>query len=79
MLPAFGLKRFILNHLPQDNLERDIAQSVDFFVERLDLIPRAELLSRLILNVRPCYVEPQNIAKQQIRVCAALNVDAALD
>ena len=35
---------------------------------QLDTIGRQELLSRLILNARPCYVEPEKIALQEIPV-----------
>ena len=34
-MPAFLLKRQILINLPSDNLERDVANSIDFMVERV--------------------------------------------
>jgi hypothetical protein len=39
---------------------------------QLDDLTRAELLSRLILNVRPCYVEPEKISMQNIPVCVVM-------
>ena len=34
-MPAFLLKRQILINLPSDNLESDVANSIDFMVERV--------------------------------------------
>ena len=58
---------------PQDNyqkhaVEHSIRDSIDFMVERLDLIPREALASRLTLNMAPAYIEPQAIASQGIEV-----------
>ena len=37
-MPAFVLKRQILINLPSDNLENDVANSIDFMVERVWLL-----------------------------------------
>ena len=34
-MPAFWLKRQILINLPSDNLESEVANSIDFMVERV--------------------------------------------
>eukprot|EP00047_Mylnosiga_fluctuans_P019143 m.79289 g.79289 ORF g.79289 m.79289 type:complete len:341 (-) comp7998_c0_seq1:435-1457(-) len=68
LMPAFMLKRLVLGSYPQNVLEANIANSVDFMVERLDLLTRGELASRLVLNVADGYVEPQHIAAQNIKV-----------
>lgn len=37
-MPAFMLKRQILINLPSDKLEMDVANSIDFMVERVELL-----------------------------------------
>lgn len=58
-MPGFVLKRMLLSNFPQDFMERSIADSVDFMVERLESIKQKELASRLTLNSLDGYVEPQ--------------------
>jgi len=60
-MPAFWLKRQILMNLPSENLEMHVANSIDFMVERLDELERAQLASRLTLNCVDNYVEPQKL------------------
>ena len=37
-MPAFLLKRQILMNLPSDNLESEVANSIDFMVERVRIL-----------------------------------------
>lgn len=60
-MPGFWLKRQILLNLPSENLEYNVANSVDFMVERLELLDRNQLGSRLTLNCSDSYVEPQKL------------------
>lgn len=60
-MPAFWLKRQILMNLPSENLEAEVANSIDFMVERLDTLERAQLASRLTMNCVDNYVEPQKL------------------
>lgn len=59
--PAFLLKRQILVNLPSDNLEQEVANSIDFMVERLDTLDRQQLGSRLTMNCIDSYVEPHKL------------------
>jgi len=61
----------LLSNFPSGNLETDVADSVDFMVERLEQLNGKQLGSRLTLNRTPGYVEPQAISKQDIKVHAA--------
>ena len=47
-----------------------VANSIDFVVEKLDTIKREVLAARLTLNTLPGYVAPQHINAQEIKVCA---------
>jgi maspardin len=58
---AFMLKRQIMINLPSENLEIDVANSIDFMVERLDGLERNQLASRLTMNCSNNYVEPQKL------------------
>lgn len=60
-MPAFMLKRQIMLNLPSENLEVEVANSIDFMVERLDSLERGQLASRLSLNCNDNYVEPQKL------------------
>lgn len=60
----------LLSNFPSGNLETDVADSVDFMVERLEQLNGKQLGSRLTLNRTPGYVEPQAISKQDIKVHA---------
>ncbi|CAI8024061.1 Maspardin [Geodia barretti] len=60
-MPAFLLKRQILMNLPSEKLESEVANSIDFMVERLDTLERSQLAARLTLNCSDNYVEPQKL------------------
>jgi maspardin len=53
--PDFLLKRMLLSNFPDYELEREIANSIDFMVEQLESVKREDLASRLLLN---CTVGP---------------------
>lgn len=60
-MPGFWLRRQIMLNLPCENLECNVANSVDFMVERLDMLDRNQLGSRLTLNCTDNYIEPQKL------------------
>lgn len=45
-------------------MDPDIADSVDFVIEKLDSLNREQLASRLTLNTVPGYVEPHHLNEQ---------------
>ncbi|EDQ89945.1 uncharacterized protein MONBRDRAFT_7702 [Monosiga brevicollis MX1] len=66
--PLFFLRWLLLDNLRADGLHPDIAESTDFMVERLEELTRRDLLSRLLLNIKPAYVEPHHITNQGVKV-----------
>lgn len=72
MTPAFALKRMLLNNFPSGDLEAEVANSVDFMVEKLEALTGKQLGSRLTLNKTPGYIEPQSISNQDIKVSPVL-------
>jgi len=52
--PDFLLKRMLLSNFPTYELEREIANSIDFMVEQLEAVKRDDLASRLNLNCTLC-------------------------
>lgn len=67
-MPAFVMKAMILRHFPKGDIESEVANSIDFVVEKLDTIKREVLAARLTLNTQPGYVAPQHINAQEIKV-----------
>ncbi|VVD04976.1 unnamed protein product [Leptidea sinapis] len=61
LLPSLVLKRMLMGNFTAEKVERRIADSVDFMVERVESLTQSELASRLTLNCTPCYVEPQSL------------------
>jgi maspardin len=49
----------ILSNLPSYEVDSEIADSIDFLVEKLESLDRSGLASRLTLNCMEGYVEPQ--------------------
>ena len=47
-MPAFMLKRQILINLPSDKLEMDVANSIDFMVERVELLLKIIIIMMII-------------------------------
>ena len=87
-MPAFLLKRQVLVNLPTDNLEPEVAKSIDFMVDRvslciitwlfniffkMDSLARGQLASRLTLNCLDSYVEPQKLKDVYITVMDVSN------
>eukprot|EP00055_Hartaetosiga_balthica_P008940 m.34527 g.34527 ORF g.34527 m.34527 type:complete len:311 (+) comp6537_c0_seq1:66-998(+) len=67
-IPGFMLKRLLIQNMPSSKLHPDVADSIDFVIEDLQSLTQTELASRLTLNVKHSYVEPQNLFKQDIQV-----------
>lgn len=61
LLPGFLLKKMIMDNLQINEVDPDVADAIDFMVERLDGLGRAEIASRLTLNCRDSYIEPQKL------------------
>ncbi|XP_047536146.1 maspardin-like [Vanessa atalanta] len=59
LLPSLVLKRMLMGNFTTDKVDKRIAESIDFMVERLESLTQTELASRLTLNCMPCYVQPQ--------------------
>ncbi|XP_063830625.1 maspardin-like [Ostrinia nubilalis] len=58
LLPSLVLKRMLMGNFVSDKVDRRIAESIDFMVERLESLNQSELASRLTLNCTPSYVQP---------------------
>ncbi|XP_022086957.1 maspardin-like [Acanthaster planci] len=61
MIPGFLLKRMVLNNFSRQQHDMDIANSIDFIVERLESLSQSDLASRLTINCMSSYVEPQKL------------------
>lgn len=79
MLPGFALKQMILGNYCKTNIDPDILDSIDFMVERLESIGRAEIASRLTLNCSENYVEPQNLRGVNITILDVFDPSAISD
>eukprot|EP00036_Acanthoecidae_sp_10tr_P019998 CAMPEP_0206314790 /NCGR_PEP_ID=MMETSP0106_2-20121207/15202_1 /ASSEMBLY_ACC=CAM_ASM_000206 /TAXON_ID=81532 /ORGANISM="Acanthoeca-like sp., Strain 10tr" /LENGTH=299 /DNA_ID=CAMNT_0053746163 /DNA_START=222 /DNA_END=1117 /DNA_ORIENTATION=+ len=66
--PSFVMKRLILKNFPKGKIDPEVADSVDFVVERLDSLSREELASRLTMNTMPGYVEPHQLNEQEMSI-----------
>ena len=62
IMPEFMLKRIVLSNFPTTNMETEIANSVDFMVEQLELLTQSELAGRLTLNCAPGNIKPGSVA-----------------
>eukprot|EP00051_Salpingoeca_urceolata_P014906 m.190309 g.190309 ORF g.190309 m.190309 type:complete len:315 (-) comp18225_c1_seq1:63-1007(-) len=67
-MPAFMLRRMVLENYPDGEVDLEVARSVDFMVEQLAAVTRPQVASRLVLNTAPGYVEPQKVLCQEIAV-----------
>eukprot|EP01119_Soliformovum_irregulare_P006929 TRINITY_DN1933_c0_g1_i2.p1 TRINITY_DN1933_c0_g1~~TRINITY_DN1933_c0_g1_i2.p1 ORF type:complete len:276 (+),score=69.39 TRINITY_DN1933_c0_g1_i2:92-919(+) len=56
MMPEFMLKRMLLENLPSNVVESEIADSIDFMVHQLETMNQSEISSRMTLN---CTVDPE--------------------
>lgn len=68
MMPALFLKKMVMGNFDKGLVDPDIADSIDFLVERLDSLSQQELASRLTLNCMNCYVEPQKLRELDITI-----------
>ncbi|KAK7492553.1 hypothetical protein BaRGS_00016219 [Batillaria attramentaria] len=68
MMPALFLKKMVMGNFDKGLVDPDIADSIDFLVERLDSLSQQELASRLTLNCMNCYVEPQKLRDVDITI-----------
>jgi len=59
--PDFLLKRMLLSNLPDYDVEKEIANSIDFMAEQLESVPREDLASRLTLNCTPGPLVPEDL------------------
>ncbi|KAL3223670.1 hypothetical protein MRX96_027253 [Rhipicephalus microplus] len=59
LFPAVVLKRMVMGSYSLHPVPSDIADSIDFMVEKLESLTQSELASRLTLNCMNSYVEPQ--------------------
>ncbi|XP_076443471.1 maspardin-like [Babylonia areolata] len=68
MMPALFLKKMVMGNFDKGLVDPEIADSIDFLVERLDSLSQQELASRLTLNCMSCYVEPQKLRDIDITI-----------
>lgn len=68
MMPALFLKKMVMGNFDKGLVDPEIADSIDFLVERLDGLSQQELASRLTLNCMNCYVEPQKLRSLDITI-----------
>lgn len=61
MMPALFLKKMVMGNFDRGPVDSEIADSMDFMVDKLDSLSQSELASRLTLNCMNCYVEPQKL------------------
>ncbi|KAL5004592.1 hypothetical protein ScPMuIL_018048 [Solemya velum] len=61
MMPALFLKKMVMGSFEKGLVDSNIADSVDFLVDKLDGLSQQELASRLTLNCMSCYIEPQKL------------------
>lgn len=59
LLPSLVLKRMLMANFTADKVDRRMAESIDFMVEKLESLTQSELASRLTLNCSPSYITPQ--------------------
>ncbi|XP_076046460.1 maspardin-like isoform X1 [Oratosquilla oratoria] len=68
MLPSTLLKKMIISRFPRKMMDADIADSIDFMVERLESMSQSELSARLTLNCSQSYVEPQRVQNVKVTI-----------
>ncbi|KAL7980181.1 hypothetical protein Chor_001449 [Crotalus horridus] len=61
LLPAFMLKKIVLGNFASGPVDPEMADGIDFMVDRLETLGQSELASRLTLNCQNSYVEPHKI------------------
>nr|XP_014354120.1 PREDICTED: maspardin isoform X2 [Latimeria chalumnae] len=61
LMPAFMLKKIVLGNFSTGPVDPQMADGIDFMVDRLETLNQSELASRLTLNCQNSYVEPHKI------------------
>ncbi|XP_048829605.1 maspardin-like [Brienomyrus brachyistius] len=61
LMPAFMLKKIVLGNFGSGPVDPEIADAIDFMVDRLEGLKQSELASRLTLNCQNSYVEPHKL------------------
>ncbi|KAL0278698.1 UNVERIFIED_CONTAM: hypothetical protein PYX00_000445 [Menopon gallinae] len=61
MLPSMILKKMVMGNFPQKQMDKEIADSVDFMVEKLESLTQQDLASRLTINCLTGYVDTYKI------------------
>jgi len=79
MLPGFLLKKMIMDNFQVNEVDPDVADAIDFMVERLDGLGRREIASRLTLNCIDSYVEPQKLSGIDITILDVFDSSALSD
>ncbi|XP_046404578.1 maspardin-like [Ischnura elegans] len=62
MFPSLLLKKMVMSNFTSVTVDAEIADSIDFMVERIESLSQQELASRLTLNCTNCYVQPQKLS-----------------
>lgn len=68
MMPSLFLKKMVMGNFDKSLTDPEIADSIDFMVEKLDSLSQQELASRLTLNCMNCYVEPQKLSGIEVTI-----------
>ncbi|XP_039759217.1 maspardin-like [Pararge aegeria] len=68
LLPSLVLKRMLMGNFTTEKVDKRMAESIDFMVERLESLTQSELASRLTINCTPCYVQPQTLMHLPITI-----------
>jgi len=79
VMPGFLLKKMIMDNFQVDEVDPDVADAIDFMVERLDGLGRSEIASRLTLNCKDSYVEPQKLLGIHITILDVFDACALSD
>jgi len=79
LLPGFVLKKMIMDNFQINQVDPDVADAIDFMVERLDSLGRAEIASRLTLNCMDAYVEPQKLLGIKVTILDVFDACAISD
>lgn len=68
IMPAFMLKKFILNAYPQTPQEIMIIRSIDFMIDKLESLSQKQIASRMTLNCTPRYIQKLQIPDEKITI-----------
>lgn len=79
LLPGFLLKKMIMDNFQVNEVDPDVADAIDFMVERLDSLGRREIASRLTLNCIDSYVEPQKLLDVDLTILDVFDASALSD